>query len=182
MNKEIHRETWPVLERVLEYDNDWYSGGYDRVIQPDGREKNYFWASLPDAVVVVARTGDELVFVKQYRPAIREWCWELPAGLVESDESFEQAGRRELAEETGFEASEVILMEEFWCSTGLLDHRRGMVFAEDLNEVATDRGQNEFISVEQVPVEKALSVARQSPANDATLEGILLAKEDGFLP
>ncbi|WP_424000761.1 NUDIX hydrolase [Haloarcula salina] len=172
---------WPVLESESEYETGWYTGGYDRVRQPDGSEKDYYWADLPAAVVVVASTGDELVMVDQYRPTIREQCLELPAGIVEDDESYTTAGARELREETGFEAAGVSLVEEFWCSTGVLRHRRGIVFAEGLEPVDQDLDDNEFLSVTTVPIDEALQVARREPANDATIEGILLAQADGLL-
>jgi len=172
---------WPVLESVAEYETGWYTGGYDRVRQPDGSEKDYYWAELPDAVVVVARTGDELVLVDQYRPTIREQCLELPAGIVEEGESYTTAGARELREETGFEPAGVSLLEEFDCATGVLRHRRGIVFAEGLTPTERELDDNEFLSVTTVPVEDALDVARREPANDATIEGILLAQADGLL-
>ena len=172
---------WPVLESSAEYETGWYTGGYDRVEQPNGTEKSYYWAELPDAVVVVARTDDELVLVDQYRPPIREQCLELPAGIVEDGESYTEAGRRELREETGFEAAGVSLLEDFWCSTGVLKHRRGIVFAEGLEPVERDLDDNEFLTVTTVPIEDALEVARSEPANDATIEGILLARAEGLL-
>ncbi|EMA19675.1 MULTISPECIES: NUDIX hydrolase [Haloarcula] len=172
---------WPIVESKREYETGWYTGGYDRVRQPDGSEKDYYWAELPDAAVVVATTGDELVMVDQYRPTIREQCLELPAGIVEDDESYTTAGARELREETGFEAAGVSLIEEFSCSTGVLRHRRGIVFAEGLEPVDRELDDNEFLSVTTVPIDEALQVARREPANDATIEGILLAQADGLL-
>jgi ADP-ribose pyrophosphatase len=172
---------WEVLESRVEYETGWYEGGYDRVRQPDGTEKEYYWAALPPAVVVVAVAGDELVMVEQYRPAVREHHLELPAGIVEDGESFTTAGARELREEAGFDPAGVSLLEDFRVATGVLRHRRGFVFAEGLEPVGVDRDTNEFLSVTTVPVADALEAVRRDPANDATIEGVLLAQAEGLL-
>ena len=151
---------WPVVESVAEYETGWYTGGYDEVRQPDATTKKYYWADLPPAVVVVAQDGDDLVMVEQFRPAIREHCLELVAGFVPDS---------------------VAHVEEFWCSTGVLRHRRGIVYAEGLTDGKRKLDGNEFIDVVRVPVAEALARAREAPANDATIEGILLARADGLL-
>jgi len=174
-------DDWPVLESRTEYETGWYDGGYDRVQQPDGSAKNYYWADLPAAAVVVAPHEGDLLMVEQYRPTVREHCLELPAGIVETGESYAEAGARELEEETGYRPAHTELVEECWCSTGVLRHERGIVHAEGLEPGTRKLDGNEFIDVVRVPVEEALARARENPSNDATLEGILLAQADGLI-
>jgi len=172
---------WPVESVEVEYDAGWFVGGYDRVVQPDGSTKRYYWAELAPATVIIAVADDEVLFVEQYRPTVRTTQLELPAGIVEPGESYTAAGARELAEETGFAPTSTTLLQEVWCSTGVLRHTRGYVFATGLEPVDTNHDSNEFLVPRTVPVTEALAVAREQPTNDATLEGLLLATADGLL-
>ncbi|MWV41621.1 NUDIX hydrolase [Natrialba sp. INN-245] len=54
-------DDWTLIEEVTEYETPWYDAGYDRLEQPDGSEKRYYWAELPPAVVVVARVDGSLL-------------------------------------------------------------------------------------------------------------------------
>jgi ADP-ribose pyrophosphatase len=188
---------WSVVESIAEYETGWYTGGYDLVELPDGRTKRYYWAELPAAAVVVAvveepaelgvveepaaSLGRSLVMVEQFRPTIRELCHELPAGIVEDGETFAEAGARELEEEAGLVPDSAELLESFWCSTGVLRHRRGIVAADGFTRGERKLDGSEFLDVVAVPVENALEVARSEAANDATLEGVLLAREAGLI-
>lgn len=172
---------WPVEESETEYVTGWYDGGYDLVVQPDGTTKRYYWADLPPAVIIVAVEDDTVLFVEQYRPTVRKQCLELPAGIVEDDETYPEAAERELEEETGRLAEQNTLLQTFDVATGVMRHERGIVVATGLAEGQRDLDENEFLSIRQVPTDEAIDIARRPPANDATLEGLLLAERDGFL-
>lgn len=172
---------WPVLESSVEYETGWFLGGYDLVELPDGRTKRYYWAELPAAVVVIARTENSLLFVEQYRPTIRETQLELPAGIVEAGESYTTAAARELEEETGFRPGATALLETVWCTTGLLRHRRAYVFASGLEPGQLALDSNEFLDPKTVPISEAMDRVRSDSTNDATLEGLLLAETEGLL-
>src|SRR5260370_4985607 len=68
----------------------------------------YYSLKLPDYAAVVAITEEQQVLiVRQYRPAVGHDTLELPSGLVDAGETPGEAARRELLEETGYEAGEV---------------------------------------------------------------------------
>ncbi|MBP1988203.1 NUDIX hydrolase [Halolamina salifodinae] len=172
---------WHVIESVPEYETGWFVAGYDRVEQPDGTEKRYYWAELPTAVVITAVTDDHVLFVEQYRPTIRHEQLELPAGVVEAGESATAAAERELEEETGFCADSLSVLEEVWVATGVLRHKRAYVFAEGLTPTQQDLDDSEFLTPRAVPADEALPTARSRPLNEATLQGLTLADEEGLL-
>jgi 8-oxo-dGDP phosphatase len=77
----------------------------DHLRLPTGGEIPEYWISeYPPWVNVVAVTeADEVVLIRQYRPGIDDVHFEIPAGVVDAaDADMEAAGRRELAEETGY--------------------------------------------------------------------------------
>lgn len=79
---------------------------------PDGREIDWYYSDVPQSVMVVPiTTSGNVVFVKQYRHNLKSDTLELPAGVVNKDESPEFAALRELAEETGHALPESASLE-----------------------------------------------------------------------
>jgi ADP-ribose pyrophosphatase len=73
---------------------------------PDGRIADFEVTDGPDTVAVLALTDDDqVVLVREFRPGPEELILELPGGLIDEGQTPEEAARRELLEETGYEGT-----------------------------------------------------------------------------
>ena len=86
-----------------------------------------------DAVIIAAfhKETKSLVVIKQFRIPLNDYVYELPAGLVDNNESIESAVKRELMEETGLELVEINYEKtnkQVYVSAGMTDESVAMVF------------------------------------------------------
>jgi 8-oxo-dGTP pyrophosphatase MutT (NUDIX family) len=104
---------WQVLDTKLLISERWLQLREDRVRLGNGHEIDRFhvihgpdWAS-----VLCITEASEVILVRQYRHGIAQPSLELPAGVIEPHESPEEAARRELAEETGYESDDWVRIQ-----------------------------------------------------------------------
>jgi len=91
----------------------------------------YHSVGQQDYIAIVARTPDgRIPIVRQYRPALERFTWELPAGLVDKGEQPEACCRRELREETGYAAKAVHALGAYAPCTARLSNTLYSFFAE----------------------------------------------------
>jgi ADP-ribose pyrophosphatase len=91
----------------------------------------YHAVEQPDYISIVALTrAGKIPIVRQYRPALEAYVWELPAGLVDPGEDPADGCRRELMEETGLTARAVHALGENSACTGRLNNRIHNFFVE----------------------------------------------------
>lgn len=105
-------------------------------------------------VGILAIHKETLLFVKQYRAGIEDTILEIPAGLLEKGETPLSCARRELQEETGYEAKKMTLLGQFYLSPGYSDEIIYLFLGEDLiyNPLVPD--DDEDITLVSVPCSK----------------------------
>ncbi len=136
----------------------------------------------PGAVAVVPVIGDEVVLIRQYRPAVDARILEIPAGKLDivGEDPF-SAARRELAEETGFHADSFVHLTDLLTSVGYCDESISVYLAENIEAgTRTPIGpEEEDADVLRIPFDEALSLVASGDIADAkTVVGLLLAAQN----
>lgn len=126
------------------------------------------------AAVVAINDKGEILLVKQYRKAVEEFIYEIPAGLINVAEEPSECALRELREETGYEAQEIKKVYEFYSSPGFSNEKIHLFKAENLTFKSTKFDEDEFIEITSVSSEEAKKMVDSGRIVDGkTLVGIL---------
>lgn len=126
-------------------------------------------------VAVLALDEDNSVlFVRQFRYPYGETLLELPAGKLNPGEDPAACGMRELMEETGYEAGTCEFLARVYPTPGYTDEILHLYVAKNLQFVRQKLDEDEFLTVEKIPFEKALALCLDGGITDAkTLISIL---------
>jgi ADP-ribose pyrophosphatase len=136
----------------------------------------------PGAVAIVPLLPDGgVVMVRQYRHATGAVLYELPAGTLAPGESPLACARRELAEETGYEAEHVKLLFSTYLSPGYSSEIIHVVVASGLRAGAgAGLEEDERLEVVALPLAEAVAMVRRGEVqNAAAICGLLGVKAWG---
>lgn len=112
-----------VAERRHVYRSDWCALRRDVVVLPNGEHQEYHVFEIGDAVSVTPFLPDgSVLMIGQYRYPHGKTHWETPAGRIDANETPEEAARRELREETGYEAGRLVPLPGFYPTNGISAH------------------------------------------------------------
>jgi len=135
--------------------------------EPGGRRFIRDVAVHPGAVVVLAVTADaRMVMIRQFRHAVGEELWELPAGTREPGEEPIVTAARELIEETGYSAEVMRPLTTFYTSPGILSEAMYAFIATGLTQVGQNLDEGEQIVAEVVDMKEVARMMREDRIRD----------------
>lgn len=132
----------------------------------------------PGAVVIIpVLDNGELVFVRQFRPALKKFILEFPAGTLNKYESVSVAAKRELKEETGFTAKKIIKISEVIPVPGYSTEIIHIYTAKGLRKGKVTLDKDEILTTKILSVDDAFDLLNRGKIVDSkTIIGILLLK------
>lgn len=94
-----------------------------------------------DASIIAAlhEEANKIVCIRQFRVPLNDYIYELPAGLIDKGEKFDEAAKRELREETGLEIVSIDYEKtnkKVYASAGMTDESSALVFCTCRGEVS----------------------------------------------
>lgn len=127
---------WKKLSSRIVYDNPWMLVHEDRVINPAGKEVVYgYCESKSNAVYVVPLDEDNNTYiVRQFRYPTGKESWECVAGGTDG-QPVEVAAKRELLEEAGVQATEIIELGTMDVANGISNFQGTFCIARGLTKI-----------------------------------------------
>jgi 8-oxo-dGTP pyrophosphatase MutT (NUDIX family) len=178
-------EEWPKIKaRTVTTISPWMDVIAREVeFSPGAKLEVYHAVGQRDYLAILARTPDgRIPLVRQYRPALERFTWELPAGLLEAGEDSAAAAARELLEETGYPARAThSLGAPASPCTGRLSNRVHSFFVETGEQVADFKPEPGLTVALKTPAELVAMIKADGFVQQLHLGTLMMAELKGFL-
>lgn len=163
----------------VEYENVWF-----KIVRTEMGQRDFYsvlFARASAAAIPIFANG-EVGLIREYREPIKDFVWDIPAGIIEEGEEPERSAVRELVEEFGIDEGRVSglsLLASPLLSPGTTDQRmhifRASVMGHKLSEPGRVRGVGGEVIADAVRLspQEALSLARRETVSGHALAAIL---------
>jgi len=136
----------------------------DSVRFPNGSTGELEMVRHPGASAVVPFIEDlknpdpQIIMIRQYRYAANGFVYEVPAGRLDHGEDPKDCALRELKEETGYSAKELIPLTTFYTTPGFTDEKIHLFAATGLSEGPSQLESDEVLDLVHVPISRAMEM------------------------
>ncbi len=178
------KNPFSLIESEITYRGRVFDVRRDHVRLPDGGSAHLDVVAHSGAVTIVPsdETG-QVYLVRQYRHPVGEYLLELPAGTLEEGEQPENCAARELREEVGMAGNELTLIGSFFLAPGYSTEFMYVYLARKLMPSPLPGDDDEFLSVETLPVRKLYTMVDRGEIRDAkSVAALHLARRYIFEP
>jgi ADP-ribose pyrophosphatase len=151
-----------VLASKVSYEGPLFRVLSEEIREPNGKRVNRDVIRHNGSVVILAidkskSKKDPLVLIeRQFRHAAQQFLYEVPAGKMETGEDHLEAAKRELLEETGFQAKKWTKLVKYFASPGFLGEWMQVFLAEDLTAGEAHPEEDESFELQFVPLSELL--------------------------
>jgi ADP-ribose pyrophosphatase len=169
-----------VLSSQVSYDGPLFRVLSDQIREPSGKLVRRDIVRHNGSVVILAldkgkNKKDPLVLIeRQFRHAAQQYLYEVPAGKMEDGEDHLDAARRELMEETGYQAKKWTKLARYFASPGFLGEWMQVFLAEGLTPGEAQPEEDESFELQFVPLSELLRLIEADKIQDGkTLISVL---------
>ncbi len=179
---------WPCIRSQSVQSFRVFSIRADTTISPrTSVEHDFYVIETPDWVNIIPLTADhQVVMVRQYRHGSREVTLEIPGGLVDPGDTPEGAAARELLEETGYQAEEMVKIGVSNPNPAIFNNRCYTFVARNVAKVRDPMpDQTEDIEVALIPLADIPELIRKGKIDHAIVISafywFLLQDQEGLM-
>lgn len=147
----------------------------DTVRLPNGKEATREVIRHVGAAAVVPLTDEgNVILVRQYRYPFAQVMLEIPAGKLDVGENPIDCAKRELIEETGYDAKEFVYLGAFYPSVAMLNEVIHLFLAKNMTMRETNLDEDEFLHVEQRPLSEVVEAVMRGEIPDGKTQTAIL--------
>ena len=141
---------------------------HQKVVLPNGKTIHISYINHPGAVIIAPLLdSNTVILLRQFRPALGRYIYELPAGTIDRPEKPLTCCRRELIEETGYRAKSFKKLGEIYPVPGYSNEVIHMFKAEGLSAGVAEPEDYEVIDIKPTSRSSIKRLFQQGQLMDA---------------